>query len=103
MRSRGILPERASTQRKATATPPPPQRGSLTLPCARPGMATFRVDDRVQEDLSFLSSLPAEQFGDFCNIALEFVRRGPNEKLYTRAAGRVGVEPAVVERSIVAL
>ena len=66
-------------------------------------MAYFRVDERVQEDLSFLASLPSEQFGDFCNIALEFVRRGPNEKLYTRAAGRVGVEPAVVERSIVAL
>eukprot|EP00937_MAST-01D_sp_MAST-1D-sp2_P001292 g1292.t1 len=63
----------------------------------------FKVDDRVQTDLSFLTGLPVEQLSDFGGIALDFIRRGANAKLYGRAASRVGVEPEVVERSVVAL
>jgi hypothetical protein len=43
------------------------------------------------------------EFPDFCGIAVEFIRSGSNEKLYSRAAGRVGVAVDVVEKAIVAL
>ena len=49
------------------------------------------------------SSYSSTEFPDFCGIAVEFIRSGSNEKLYTRAAGRVGVAADVVEKAIVAL
>lgn len=40
---------------------------------------------------------------DFCKLALDFLQKGPNNKLYNTAAQKLEVDPTVIENAVYGL
>eukprot|EP00002_Diphylleia_rotans_P035807 TRINITY_DN7846_c0_g2_i1.p1 TRINITY_DN7846_c0_g2~~TRINITY_DN7846_c0_g2_i1.p1 ORF type:complete len:201 (-),score=56.39 TRINITY_DN7846_c0_g2_i1:266-868(-) len=56
-----------------------------------------------KQDLSFFSSIEADVVPEFAKIAVEFLKKGANKKLYAGAAQKLGVDPDAVRRALEAL
>ncbi|XP_019639685.1 PREDICTED: COMM domain-containing protein 2-like [Branchiostoma belcheri] len=56
--------------------------------------------DEHKEHLGFLNEVEVEVVKEFCRIAMEFIRSGPNPKLYQSAAQKLGVASETVQHGV---
>ncbi|KYR02331.1 COMM domain-containing protein 2 [Tieghemostelium lacteum] len=61
------------------------------------------LDISHKQDLVFLRSQPLEVVNEFCKIALEFIKKGSNKKLYIAASQKLQVSPDKIESVINAI
>ena len=48
-------------------------------------MPIISFDERTKKDPQVCSSVPEELFSQFCNIALDFLKLGPKQKMFQGA------------------
>lgn len=58
------------------------------------------LDDEHKEHLSFLSSVESVVLQEFCKIAVEFMRKGINQKVYQIAAQKLSVDKETVKHGV---
>ncbi|EFA86237.1 COMM domain-containing protein 2 [Heterostelium album PN500] len=58
------------------------------------------LDSHHTEDLQFLKTVENDVIREFCNISLEFIRKGDNKKLYIAASKKLNVSPDVIENVV---
>jgi len=63
----------------------------------------FSLSDEHKDHLSILFKQPIQLLQDFCRLALELLKRGPNHKLYSAAAQNLQVEVDVIQLAVEAL
>ncbi|EAL64903.1 hypothetical protein ACTFIW_007274 [Dictyostelium discoideum] len=57
----------------------------------------IELDNTHKQDLSSLRSLSAEIISEFCKIALEFIKKGSNKKLYMGASQKLNIAADKIE------
>merc|ERR1712048_219964 len=57
----------------------------------------------TSRDLKFLSTLSVPVVAEFVSISLRFIGSGPNQKLYSGAAGKLGLDVDMVKRGVDAI
>ncbi|XP_006823291.1 COMM domain-containing protein 2-like [Saccoglossus kowalevskii] len=58
------------------------------------------LEDEHKEHLEFLTSVDLEVVKEFCRIAMEFIRKGPNLKVYHTAAQKLDVNAEAVQHVV---
>ncbi|GAM25740.1 hypothetical protein SAMD00019534_089150 [Acytostelium subglobosum LB1] len=58
------------------------------------------LDNNHRHDLQFLKTIELDVVKEFCNISLEFIRKGDNKKLYIAASKKLGATPDTVENVV---
>eukprot|EP00128_Syssomonas_multiformis_P011792 Colp12_sorted_trinity150504_noHs@27186 len=58
------------------------------------------LSDEHKAHLQFLSSVPLEVVAEFGKIALEFIRKGGSQKLYSSAAQKLGVPAMTIQNAV---
>ncbi|XP_069684371.1 COMM domain-containing protein 2 [Periplaneta americana] len=58
------------------------------------------LKDDHKQHLSFLINQPVNVLQDFCKLALDFLRKGPNPKLYQTAAQKLDVQPDLIRNAV---
>mmetsp|Transcript_25245 Transcript_25245/g.39398 ORF Transcript_25245/g.39398 Transcript_25245/m.39398 type:complete len:198 (-) Transcript_25245:95-688(-) len=58
------------------------------------------LDDKHKKDVLFVKGLPPKVIGEFCKIALTFIKGGSNPKIFGQAAEKLGVELEDVQHGI---
>ncbi|PSN33894.1 hypothetical protein C0J52_09561 [Blattella germanica] len=58
------------------------------------------LKDDHKQHLSILIPQPVNVLQDFCKLALDFLRKGPNTKLYQTAAQKLDVQPEVIRNAV---
>mmetsp|Transcript_24231 Transcript_24231/g.41386 ORF Transcript_24231/g.41386 Transcript_24231/m.41386 type:complete len:199 (+) Transcript_24231:19-615(+) len=61
------------------------------------------LTDEHKADLALLRELPPAALAEFAKIAVEFLRNGPNPKIYSGAAQKLEVSPSDVKGAVEAL
>ncbi|XP_016840673.1 COMM domain-containing protein 2 [Nasonia vitripennis] len=61
-------------------------------------MLNLGVDHK--QHLVFLTEQSTQVLQDFCKLALDYLQKGPNLKLYSAAAQKLQVEPQVIRNSV---
>ncbi|KAN0047895.1 hypothetical protein ACTA71_002283 [Dictyostelium dimigraforme] len=57
----------------------------------------IELDNTHKQDLSSLRSLSVEVINEFCKIALEFIKKGSNKKLYIGASQKLNIAADKIE------
>ncbi|ELT97761.1 hypothetical protein CAPTEDRAFT_180041 [Capitella teleta] len=58
------------------------------------------LNEEHKQHLSFLSSVSADVVREFCQIAVEFMKKEPNQKAYNSASQKLGVEADTVRHAV---
>ncbi|XP_065178026.1 COMM domain-containing protein 2-like [Sycon ciliatum] len=58
------------------------------------------LDDEHKEHLSFLTSVEVDVVREFCKIAMGFLRKGANPKIYQGAAQKLSVSPETIQHGV---
>lgn len=58
------------------------------------------VEDDHKKHLQFLTGFDPNVFAEFCRIAVEFILKGSNLKIYQNAAQKLGEDPEVIQHAV---
>ncbi|XP_070539382.1 COMM domain-containing protein 2-like [Ptychodera flava] len=58
------------------------------------------LEDEHKEHLSFLTDVDVDVVKEFCKIAMEFIRKGSNPKVYQSAAQKLEVKTEIVQNGV---
>ncbi|KAF7996780.1 hypothetical protein HCN44_002426 [Aphidius gifuensis] len=60
----------------------------------------FTLKDDHKNHLLFLEKQPVQVVQDFCKLAIDYLNKGPNQKIYATAAQKLDVEAEIIQASI---
>jgi len=63
-------------------------------------MPILSFDERHKQDLAFLSQVPPQVIFEFGKIAIEFLKKGANKKVYASAAQKLNIDVLTVASSV---